>query len=148
MTELNEIFKQVAQTVLPAHSYLFERWSNAHEKLNNTDIPAVIHIVPHSITMELNEMQTKTRNTTTCMVAFFDLCPSLDASGEDIAKVADKCKDDARAFLRELTRKDGIEIIGSVRMEVAEASGMIALAGVVLEMNIRTSYESLCSGEA
>lgn len=145
MQKLNNIFKRVASEVLPTHSYLFERWSNAHEKIHNTSLPAVIHIVPQQVTMELNQMQTKARSTTTCLLAFFDLCPSLDASGEEVAQVIDKCKANAKAFLAELVRLDDITMTGDVQMEVTEARGMAALAGVILEFKVIGNYEALCS---
>jgi hypothetical protein len=145
MQKLNNIFKRVASEVLPTHSYLFERWSNAHEKIHKASLPAVIHIVPQQVTMELNQMQTKARSTTTCLLAFFDLCPSLDASGEEVAQVIDKCKANAKAFLAELVRLDDITMTGDVQMEVTEARGMAALAGVILEFNVIGNYETLCS---
>ena len=144
MQELNNIFKRVAAQVLPSHTYLFERWSNAHEKIHKAKLPAVIHIVPQQVTMELNQMQTKARSTTTCLIAFFDLCPSLDASGEEVAQVIDKCKADAKVFLAELVRVDEVTITGEVQMEVTEARGMAALAGVILEFKVVGNYESLC----
>lgn len=145
MQALNNIFKRVASAVLPSHSYLFERWSNAHEKIHKAKLPAVIHVVPQQVTMELNQMQTKARSTTTCLIAFFDLCPSLDASGEEVAQVIDKCKADAKAFLSELVRVDEVTITGEVQMEVTEARGMAALAGVILEFKVVGNFESLCS---
>jgi hypothetical protein len=145
MQKLNDIFKRVASEVLPTHSYLFERWSNAHEKIHKASLPAVIHIVPQQVTMELNQMQTKARSTTTCLLAFFDLCPSLDASGEEVAQVIDKCKANAKAFLAELVRLDDITMTGDVQMEVTEARGMAALAGVILEFKVIGNYEALCS---
>lgn len=145
MQKLNNIFKRVASEVLPTHSYLFERWSNAHEKIHKASLPAVIHIVPQQVTMELNQMQTKARSTTTCLLAFFDLCPSLDASGEEVAQVIDKCKANAKAFLAELVRLDDITMTGDVQMEVTEARGMAALAGVILEFKVIGNYEALCS---
>lgn len=144
MQTLNNIFKRVASAVLPSHSYLFERWSNAHEKIHKAKLPAVIHVVPQQVTMELNQMQTKARSTTTCLLAFFDLCPSLDASGEEVAQVIDKCKADAKAFLAELVRVDEVTITGEVQMEVTEARGMAALAGVILEFKVVGNFESLC----
>lgn len=145
MQKLNDIFKRVASDVLTTHSYLFERWSNAHEKIHKAPLPAVIHIVPQQVTMELNTMQTKARSTTTCLLAFFDLCPSLDASGEEVAQVIDKCKADAKAFLAELVRVDGVAVTGDVQMEVTEARGMAALAGVILEFKVVGNFEALCS---
>lgn len=134
----------MASAVLPSHTYLFERWSNAHEKIHKAKLPAVIHVVPQQVTMELNQMQTKARSTTTCLLAFFDLCPSLDASGEEVAQVIDKCKAYAKAFLAELVRVDEVTITGEVQMEVTEARGMAALAGVILEFKVVGNFESLC----
>lgn len=146
MQKLNNIFKRVASEVLPTHTYLFERWSNAHEKIHKASLPAVIHIVPQQITMELNSTQTKTRSTTTCLLAFFDKCPALDASGEQVAQVIDKCKDDARAFLAQLVRVDNVAITGEVMIEATEARGMAALAGVILEFKVVGNFEPLCVG--
>lgn len=145
MKKLNNLFKSVANMVLPNHTYLFEDWESASEKVHSHELPVVIHVLPHTITMQLNEMQTKARNTTNCLLAFFDLCPSVDASGEEVAEVVDRCKTNARAFLQQLLREDGMEVMGDVRMEVATARGMAALAGVVMEINVRTASESLCT---
>lgn len=145
MKKLNDLFKSVAQMVLPSHTYLFEDMATAAEKIHSHDLPVVIHVLPYTITMQLNEMQTKTRSTTNCLLAFFDLCPSIDASGEEFAEVVDKCKTNARAFLQQLLREDGVEVIGDVRMEVSYAKDMAALAGVVMEVNVRTASESLCT---
>lgn len=144
MKKLNDIFKSVAEVALPSHSYSFERWSNAAEKIHSQSLPAVIHIVPRSIDVELNAFQTKAKSTVTCLLAFFDLCPSLDASGEETVIVVDRCKEDARKFLAELIRRDGVEIIGNVRMEVTEARFAAALAGIVMEVKVTTNAESLC----
>lgn len=147
MKKLNALFKSVAFDVLPRHTYLFERWSNAAEKIHSNSLPAVIHIMPHSVKLELNAMQSKIRPTTSCLVAFFDLCPSLDASGDEMAGGIVRCRDDAKRFLAELVRRDGIEVVGDVRLEIAVASYAAAVAGVVMEFDVVTKYESLCSTE-
>jgi hypothetical protein len=148
MQKLNDIFKRVASEVLPTHTYLFERWSNAHEKIHKASLPAVIHIVPQQVTMELNQVQTKVKSTTTCLLCFFDKCPALDASGEEMSVVIDRCKDNSKAFLAELVRVDGVAVTGDVQMEVTEARGMAALAGVILEFKVVGNYEALCAGES
>ena len=146
MQELNNIFKAVASEVLPTHTYLFERWSNAIAKIHKFPLPAVVHVVPQQMTMELNQVQTKVKNTTTCLLCFFDKCPALDASGEEVAQVIDKCKDDARAFLAQLVRVDDVTISGEVLIEATEAKGSAALAGVILEFKVVGNFEPLCAG--
>ena len=145
MQQLNNIFKGVAEVALPSHSFLFERWSNAAEKIHSQSLPAVIHIIPQSVALELNTMQTRAKNTTTCLLAFFRLCPSLDASGEEMAEVIDMCKADAMLFLSELIRRDRIEVQNNIRLQVTEAGYSACLAGVVMELQVLTPSESLCS---
>lgn len=145
MQKINNIFKAVAQEVMPSHSFLFERWSNAAEKIHHTSLPAVIHIIPQSVEMELNPMQTRARSTTTCLLAFFDKCPSLDASGEEMAVVIDRCKDNAKAFLAHLIHKTNLTIEGEIKMEVTEAMGRACLAGVVCEFEVQDNFSALCS---
>lgn len=145
MKKLNALFKSVAFDVLPNHSYLFERWSNAAEKVHFQALPAVIHVVPKAMKVELNKFQTQIKPTTTCLVAFFDLCPSLDASGEEVAEVVDRCREDAKRFLAELVRRDGVEVVGDVLFEIAEARHAACLAGVVMQFDVATYQEALCN---
>lgn len=144
MKQINDIFKSVAEAVLPSHSFLFERWSNADEKIHTHSLPAVLHIIPQSVSLEMNAMQTRAKNTTSCLVAFFRLCPSLDASGEEMAEVIDQCKADAMLFLSELIRRDRIEVQNNIRLQVTEAGYSACLAGVVMELQVLTPSESLC----
>jgi hypothetical protein len=144
LKQLNDLFKEVVADVLPNHSYIFDRWSNAAEKVHTTDMPAVIHVIPKRQQYTLNTQQTKIGTTTSCLVAFFDLCPSLDADGEEMAEVLDRCQEAAQRFFSALTYRNGIAIVGDVNVETAEASYSACLAGVVCEFRIKAKDKAIC----
>ena len=144
MIELNELFKGIVEEALPNYAYLFERWSNAAEKVHSTDLPVVMNIVPKTQRLQLNEKQTKYGTTTSCLVAFFNLCPSLDASGEEVAAVVDECRNAAQKFLAHLVESYDVELVGDVNVEIAEASYAACLAGVVLDFQVKQKPKVLC----
>jgi hypothetical protein len=108
---IDERLKEIVKATLPDYSYIYENWYDADQAVSRVSLPAVIHILPVSGSIERhNGRKSDTEN---CALAFIDKVPR-NALGEDNAKVFQTMKDAAFAFLAAVEKSGYFEPLPDV----------------------------------
>ena len=132
---IEEKIKRVCADVLPDMTYVFADWFDASRILENTPLPAVVNVLPVSGTMEVRNG--KRRDIQNSAVAFVDKVPK-DATGEDNARVYNRMKAVAFAFIEGVNKSGWFEPITEATPYTVIYMQMTSIVtGVYLDIQLR-----------
>lgn len=117
-------------------TYVFENLQGANLKLDSAELPAFVNVIP--LTGSINITATQVRNYPRCSFWFVDKV-NLDADGEDIKDVVDRCMDYAYEFILTLNESKFFEPIEKTEVDyqVVTSDMDSNVAGVVIELQLK-----------
>ena len=117
-------------------TYVFEDLTGANVRLDNEQLPAMVNVLPVSGTIRVTA--TQIRHYPNCALWFVDKV-KLDADGDDIQKVVERCMDYAYEFILWLNWSKMFEPIENteVKMTVITSDFDSNVAGVMIELQLK-----------
>ena len=124
-------------------TYLFEDWTTANYKLDQTNMPCVLNVLPASGHFHFGNSQL--RDVPNCLLVFMDKA-DLDFNGEQNDIVVERCKRRAEQFIIEVNRSGLFEYIeGNVFYSVFYDKLDVNVTGITIELTLKeTKGKVLC----
>lgn len=103
---IEESIKKIAEEHFSECGYVFANWYEADERLNKTQCPFILALVP--VDGRIRRKNGRKRNRETLMVGFFDKVPR-GANSEDNARVYNAMREKAERFVDAVERSGWFE---------------------------------------
>lgn len=135
MTRVEEKIRMVVEH-MGNLTYVFENLQGANLRLDSAELPAFVNVIP--LTGSIRVTPTQIRNYPKCSFWFVDKV-NLDADGEDIQDVVNRCMDYAYEFILTLNESKFFEPVENMEVDFqVVTSDMDAnVAGIVMEIQLR-----------
>ena len=115
--------------------YIFENWQTANVKLDSTELPVMLNVLPVSGIMKFSRQQIK--DFPNCLFAFMDKV-DLDFDGEEADSVVERCKAYAQEFLMRINESGLFESVnGEIPYSIFYDRLDVNVAGITIEVQLK-----------
>lgn len=116
-------------------TYLFDNWATANVRLDKMPLPAIINLLPVSGKFIIS--RTQLRDCPNCMIAFADKT-EFDFDGKENDTEAERCKEHAVNFIRELNKSGLFEWVSDeVPYSIFYDKLDVNVTGIVIELKLK-----------
>lgn len=135
MTRVEEKIRKVVE-FMGNLTYVFENMQGANLKLDSAPLPAFVNVMPLTGSIRITPLQVK--NYPKCSFWFVDKV-NLDADGEEVQDVVNRCMDYAYEFILTLNESQFFEPVEKmdVDYQVVTSDMDANVAGVVIELQLK-----------
>lgn len=142
---IEETLREVAGTILPSFTWVFDSWLDADTKLDRIkEFPAIVVILPTSGTTEIRNGRVFDKEN--IAVAFIDLA-KRDSNGDESAAVCNRMKIAGASFINALQQSRAFEgIAGENQYQTIYENGSAIFTGIMYSLTIKQAIGGCING--
>lgn len=145
METIEKVLKEVAQSVLPSFTWVFDSWLDADSQLDRIKkFPAIVVILPTSGTTEIRNGRVYDKEN--IAVAFIDLA-KRDSDGEESAAVYNGMKVAGASYINALQMTRAFEgLQGENQYQTIYERGSAVFTGIMYALTIKQAIGGCING--